>query len=343
MAHSFAGQVGPVRVTGDVAIAADLALPNPRRLMIFSIVAIVVLGLSVVAAAAYAVVSIDLAAIAAETGRAKAALSVVLGDGGQPDALAAKRLAHDFSLIGARFGAEPDAQLGEVSLTVAGIEPALIWTPRRLGTELGQQLAPLRLLASALFLIGIAIVLNRLYRLALQLEARRLAAQQLASRDALTGLHNRLGFDQRLAQTADVAALLYLDLDGFKQINDSYGHGAGDDLLRVVAARLAMLVGAGDFVARIGGDEFAFLRLYPTSREQLAELADDIAVALSEPVRLGTTQIQIGVSIGIAMSTEHGEGGVGLLGAADSALYRAKVLPGRAFVFADVPCVANAA
>jgi diguanylate cyclase (GGDEF)-like protein len=334
--------VRPVRGNDDV-VAADLALPDARRLLIISIVAIILLALSVAGAAVYSVMSLDQAAIDAETDRAKVALDVVLTGGTQPSAAAAARLAHDFQLNGARFSSGAREMPGEVSIPVAGSNALLSWTPRRLGTELGYHLAPLRLLASALFLAGVAFVLNRLYRLTRVLEARRRAAQELASRDALTGLHNRLGFDQQLAQAADGPALLYLDLDGFKHVNDSFGHGAGDDLLRIVAERLASLARKGDFVARIGGDEFAFLRSPPTSRAELAELAADIGVALSEPVRLGATQIQIGASIGIAMGSEYADDRARLVNAADSALYRAKALPGHAFVFADAPPIAAAA
>lgn len=137
--------------------------------------------------------------------------------------------------------------------------------------------------------------------------------------------------------------LLYLDLDGFKQVNDSFGHGAGDDLLRIVAERLASLAREGDVVARIGGDEFAILRGPPVSRAELAELAADIGLALSEPVRLGATLLQIGASIGIAMGSEYADDHALLVRAADAALYRAKALPGHAFVFADTPQVADAA
>lgn len=343
MAQRVAGTVGSARaVERHAPMATDLDLPNPRRLLIISIVAIVVLGLSVVIAAAYSVLSLNQAAITAETERAQVALEVVLRDGAA-DAATAKRLADDFVLKGAHFGDAADALADEVSLAVPGSDTKLLWTPRRIGTELAQHLAPIRLLASALFLAGIAIVLNRLYRLTRLLEARRRQAQEMASCDALTGLFNRLGFDQRLGQTAQGPALLYLDLDGFKHVNDSFGHGAGDDLLRIVADRLKALAREGDCVARIGGDEFAFLRSPPTSRAELAELAADIGVALSEPVRLGATQIQIGASIGIAMGSEHGDDRTWLVAAADAALYRAKALPGHAFVFADSPTICAAA
>lgn len=342
MVQQVPSLVRPVRMSDAAAAQADLTLPNPRRLFIASCVGILLLGMLAIGAVWYAVRSLDQMSLDMETQRARAAIEAVLAEGALPDAATAAHLTKAFSLVDAHFGGA-SAREGEISIAVPGSDARLSWTPRRLGTDLFYHLAPLRLLTSVLFLAGIGVVVNRLYKLTRELEARRRAAQELASRDALTGLHNRLGFDQQLTLAAANSALLYLDLDGFKQVNDSFGHSAGDDLLRIVAERLAGLARAGDVVARIGGDEFAFLRSPPTSRTELAELAADIGVALSEPVRLGTAQIQIGASIGIAMGSEYADDRARLVGAADSALYRAKALPGHAFVFADAPPLATAA
>ena len=334
--------VRPIRLSDSAAIQAEPRLPNPRRLLVVSGAAILLLGLLVVGVIWYALRTIDQASLDMEAERAQAAIEAVLAEGALPDAATAAHLTKAFSLAGAHFGSDSTRE-GEISIVVPGSDAKLSWTPRRLGTELFYRLAPLRLLASALFLAGIAVVLGRLYKLTRELEARRQTAHELASRDALTGLHNRLGFEQQRSLAPASSALLYLDLDGFKQVNDSFGHSAGDDLLRIVAERLARLARAGDVVARIGGDEFAFLRCAPTSRAELAELAADIGVSLNEPVRLGSAQIQIGASIGIAMGGEHGADRARLVNAADSALYRAKAMPGHAFVFADAPPVATAA
>jgi diguanylate cyclase (GGDEF)-like protein len=342
MVQQVPALVRPVRLSDSAAIQAELSLPNPRRLLIGSCVAIVLLGLLVIGAIWYAVRSLDEMSLDMETQRAQAAIEAVLAEGALPDAMTAAHLTRAFSLADAHFGGASTRE-GEISIAVPGSDARLSWTPRRLGQDLFYQLAPVRLLTSALFLTGIAVVLSRLYKLTRELEARRRAAHELASRDALTGLYNRLGFEQQRSVAPASSALLYLDLDGFKQVNDSFGHSAGDDLLRIVAERLARLARPGDVVARIGGDEFAFLRCAPTSRGELAELAADIGVSLSEPVRLGTAQIQIGASIGIAMGSEHAEDRARLVNAADSALYRAKALPGHAFVFADAPPTAAAA
>lgn len=334
--------VRPVRLLDAAVIQAELTLPNPRRLLIGSGIAIVLFGVIAIASVWYALWWIDQTSLEVETQRARAAIETVLAEGALPDTATATHLAAAYGLADAHFGGGPP-RTGEISLTVPGSDALLSWTPRRLGTELFYHLAPVRLLTVALFLTGMVVLLSRLYTLTRRLETRRRAAQELASRDALTGLHNRLGFDQQLTPAAANSALLYLDLDGFKQVNDSFGHSAGDDLLRIVGERLAGLAQPGDVVARIGGDEFAFLRSPPTSRAELAELAADIGVALSEPVRLGATQIQISASIGIAMGSEHADDRARLVNAADSALYRAKALPGHAFVFADGPSAAAAA
>ena len=186
----------------------------------------------------------------------------------------------------------------------------------------------MRLGASAVFLLGVLALMHRLYVLARELEGRRVEAQALAARDALTGLGNRLAFDNGMARlladgTGEVA-VFYLDLDGFKLVNDKLGHGAGDDVLRTVGVRLRTLAEPNDLLVRLGGDEFVVLRAMHGSREELAQLALTIETALAEPIVLGTQTVQIGVSIGIAVAPADGTTGNALLVAADTALYRAK-------------------
>jgi diguanylate cyclase (GGDEF)-like protein len=153
-----------------------------------------------------------------------------------------------------------------------------------------------------------------------------------ALHDALTGLSNRSGLATALEnkweavrQRRKQIALLYLDLDGFKAVNDTYGHTAGDRLLRVVSARLTNLLRPGDLAARIGGDEFVVLAddVDPTKALRLGErLIEDV----SAPYDLGDgISARIGISIGIALSPDHGEDFTSLLTAADRALYQAKL------------------
>jgi diguanylate cyclase (GGDEF)-like protein len=303
-------------------------LPDPRRLLIGSIIAMVVLACSVVAAAFYAVQTLDRLTVEEDVRRATAAIAAVAG---APDA--ETRLREDFLLEGARFTAPGQLKAGETMVAVPGRTEVLAWTPSRLGSDMFYHLAPLRVAASGAFLIGVYIVLRKLYGLARELDRRRREMAELATRDALTGLGNRLAFQQWLVEVgAAPAGLLYLDLDGFKQVNDRMGHGAGDELLQVVARRIASLAGPDDLVARIGGDEFAFVRKGPIERQALAELAADIGAILSEPVRLGASDVATGASVGIAIGLANDPA---LVAAADAALYRAKALPGHTYVFSE--------
>lgn len=153
--------------------------------------------------------------------------------------------------------------------------------------------------------------------------------RHLAHYDPLTGLANRATFNEemesRLARSCDVTALLFLDLDGFKLINDTLGHQAGDDLLRFVSDRLrGACADRSILISRLGGDEFAIL--VPSA--QLAELksfARELVETLSEPYELNDLhKVQIGVSIGIALAPSDGETVKRLSSRADIALYAAK-------------------
>ncbi|URK88303.1 GGDEF domain-containing protein [Rhizobium sp. RCAM05350] len=114
----------------------------------------------------------------------------------------------------------------------------------------------------------------------------------------------------------------YLDLDGFKPVNDTFGHAAGDMLLKQVAERLKSVLLNGDLVARLGGDEFAILQHASTAR--VADIADRCILALGKPFGIANRQIGISVSIGIAVAPENGFDPDELMSAADTALYQAK-------------------
>lgn len=157
---------------------------------------------------------------------------------------------------------------------------------------------------------------------------KRLAWQ--ANHDALTGLPNRMLFYDRLKQTLQRGAryertfgLIYIDLDGFKEVNDQYGHAAGDELLQVVAERLQAAVRASDTVARLAGDEFIVLADQCTLPAASA-LADKILVSLSEPIELTEHAVRITASIGVAVAPDDGEDVDVLIKAADTAMYDAK-------------------
>lgn len=152
-----------------------------------------------------------------------------------------------------------------------------------------------------------------------------------ASHDPLTGLPNRRRLQCKLqsaiahaAQAGDCLAVLYLDLDGFKEVNDQGGHSAGDRLLREVAQRLQQGLRQGDLVARVGGDEF--VALLPGCRDAAAArtVANDLRSRLNPPYRLANGLFQMGASIGIACYPMDGSDPDTLLAHADSAMYVAK-------------------
>ncbi|MFN3611874.1 putative bifunctional diguanylate cyclase/phosphodiesterase [Tepidimonas sp.] len=168
---------------------------------------------------------------------------------------------------------------------------------------------------------------------------RRMA--HLARHDPLTALPNRLLWNERLAAALAQAqrhgerlALLMLDLDRFKDVNDTLGHATGDALLATVGARLRQRLREGDTLARLGGDEFVVLMRRLRDPSDAAALARDILEALASPwVSPRGDEIQMGVSIGIALAPEHGTEAETLMGAADAALYRAKELGRGTFAY----------
>ncbi|HZP74928.1 MAG TPA: EAL domain-containing protein [Pseudolabrys sp.] len=164
-----------------------------------------------------------------------------------------------------------------------------------------------------------------------ELKRREREIQFLAEHDALTGLQNRASFQARteiavkVAKSKDeLAAVILLDLDYFKNVNDTLGHLAGDELLKTISKRLLDCVGPADTVARFGGDEFGILIAEPASPAAVAALASSILDAIKMPVDYHGQQIISGGSIGIALSNTDGETVNDLMKNADLALYRAK-------------------
>lgn len=156
-------------------------------------------------------------------------------------------------------------------------------------------------------------------------------AQYHAQHDVLTGIPNRVHLGAKLEEAVDAArrdgepfALLSLDLDGFKAVNDEHGHAAGDQVLRIVAQRLSRAVRSTDVVARLGGDEFCVVQRGGDQPTAAVELAERIVAKLSAPMSVGSHRTMISVSIGIAVYPTDATSAEQLLQCADLALYNAK-------------------
>ena len=155
--------------------------------------------------------------------------------------------------------------------------------------------------------------------------------QQMATRDPLTGLCNRRALTERLTQsvsrsqrTGAPLALLFIDLDGFKRVNDRYGHAVGDEVLCEVARRLLSITRQADVVARLGGDEFVVLADTDVEIASVHTLCDRIMQALLPPCRIDEGEASVGASIGIALSPPAVSDAVELMRIADAAMYEAK-------------------
>lgn len=184
-----------------------------------------------------------------------------------------------------------------------------------------------------LWAIGMYVIMQQNYDIAVRMIRAEIVTRRLALTDVLTGLGNRMCLDEQLALACDRMVksndpagftLLYLDLDGFKTVNDIYGHIAGDALLKAVGKRLRQSLRPQDQICRNGGDEFAII-LPNTPQEEATFVAKRIIAAIARPFDIGISDhVYIGVSIGSAHAPEDGSAPALLLAAADLALYNAK-------------------
>jgi diguanylate cyclase (GGDEF)-like protein len=182
------------------------------------------------------------------------------------------------------------------------------------------------LAAATLLVAGIRLVLSLGSLRALTVER-----QQEAVTDELTGLGNRRRLDQVLAryfedrttERSGALAFLFVDLNHFKEVNDSFGHAAGDQLLRQIGPRIDGCLGANDLLVRIGGDELAIL-LFDSGQDRAVAIAEQVSTAISEPFALEIVTVRIGASIGIALAGLHADDPPALMHCADQAMYRAK-------------------
>ncbi len=216
------------------------------------------------------------------------------------------------------------------------------WQPFAPGTAVFSRLAP-ALIVTLLFGALVATLLLRRLRLrTMQLHASEAHAQHLAFHDPLTGLANRMLFETRLEQELAGArgggsgiALLLLDLDGFKTVNDALGHPAGDEIVCELGRRLTGLTRGTDTVARWGGDEFAIIQTGVNTIADVEILCLRIMEAVAAPFELIGNDVNMGISIGVALSVRHGHDRVELSRKADVALYSAKAGGRARFVIFD--------
>jgi diguanylate cyclase (GGDEF)-like protein len=192
-------------------------------------------------------------------------------------------------------------------------------------------IGPVNQVATSLAALTLLLVVVRTGLSVRSLRALTRERQRLAVTDHLTGLGNRRHLfdvlDEYFAAAVDEArqlAFLFIDLDGFKQINDSFGHPAGDEILGRVGARLTASLGDSDLLTRVGGDEFAVVMM-DAGAEQAAETARRLTDALHRPFAIDAVNARIGASIGIALAPLDGADTASLMLCADVAMYRAKL------------------
>lgn len=246
-----------------------------------------------------------------------------------------------------RFSWSPNVQQGEKALPLVSREGGqigyFIWRPELPGTQLRRSLAPIATAAISAMIVIMALLAYWLYRAMreqqattdelraamVELQASEEHSRRLAFQDALTGLSNRAKFLDHLdcaitnAGESTPFAVLLLDLDHFKRVNDAFGHLAGDSLLRDFALRLTGIIGKDGIVARLSGDEFAILWTKAESPEASQAVCQRILEAVRHPFDLQGKRAFVATSIGVAIA-DSGSDRTGLLRKADIALYRAK-------------------
>jgi len=235
---------------------------------------------------------------------------------------------HGMKLVAADTAAKYSVDIDDAAGVTLG---KLVWTSRSPGDVGYDQVRPT--VVKALGLVGLffAVLLVIGWMAGRRIKAQEIVAREEALRDRLSGLWNREGLGvalDRLVEQAQQARknvlILYLDLDGFKEVNDSYGHGTGDQLIRAVAAGLRVLIPPHAVLARIGGDEFAIAFHSDSGNAEALQLSEQILDFLAEPLEIGRRVVVIGASIGIAMSPEGSVGREEFVRRADLAMYKAK-------------------
>jgi diguanylate cyclase (GGDEF)-like protein len=257
-----------------------------------------------------------------------------------------QQLGQDYFLNEMHFAWTKPVVCGRASTVITSRNGAsigfLVWKPYKPGSEVLSAAAPVLFLVAAMVIFALAMLVVALRRRSMILRQSEAEVRHLASHDQLTELPNRRQFERRLdvglqsvGTTGESLAMLYLDLDHFKEVNDSYGHSAGDELLREFAERLRRFCRPSDTIGRLGGDEFGMILRYLRSDEELNELCAQLIEMARHPFDIGGTQAFIGVSIGVAKAPMHGKDRLELTRNADTAMYHAKRSGRRAFAVFD--------
>lgn len=243
-------------------------------------------------------------------------------------------LTRDYMFDDLRFQWAGEVTAGLVSLPLMAqsgqpVGP-FVWQPYRPGATVVERVAPAAAVVAAMVLsliVGLLIVLNLRSRKLAEREARM---RYLAHHNPLTELPNRALFHQRLDEALEKqpgitsVAVLYLDLDHFKQVNDTLGHPAGDAVIVEFAARLNLLIRSTDTLARLGGDEFCIVMPALESVDVVQAISERIIDTVRQRFDIEGHQVFIGVTIGIAVGPRDGETRTELCRKADIALYHAK-------------------
>ncbi|YBV95921.1 EAL domain-containing protein [Phyllobacteriaceae bacterium JZ32] len=246
-----------------------------------------------------------------------------------------QELQKDYLFKGLRFSWHNDNSSDEASYALKSVSGKtigyFIWEPYRPGSSVLDSIMPTLIALLAAILTTIAALVAILHKRSIKLQMSEARLHHLALHDPLTGLPNRTLFNARLDQALErlqrskgKLAILYLDLDRFKQVNDTLGHPAGDELIREFAERLKKLAGDTNTVSRIGGDEFTIIVPDLKRVKDIHHFCQRIIDTVRHPFDLYGSQVFVGVSIGVAFAPADGLERTELTRKADVALYHAK-------------------
>lgn len=205
-----------------------------------------------------------------------------------------------------------------------------------------KQANALRIIQTIVFILAIinfVIIVRKFHLLAHEARLTSARYSKLALHDTLTGLFNRRYIEQQieheLTKNQNTLTLMMLDLDGFKAINDTHSHDAGDTVLKTIAERLRQHAGNTDIVARLGGDEFIYISTRFTSKDTIAENCTQLIASINQPISLHHESAHVGVSIGVVFMPDKNHSKSDILRMADQAMYQAKKAGKNRYRFTD--------